>query len=171
MDRNNIRDFAGRSVQNYEKTVGLRRYNNHIYYVSNINAVFQSFRCPNCDFFSNRTFNLKRPLTACSERVKNIYPRNVFQIREPLFDKVEFFFKIKYTSKQKFFSNLELFDFESISDQEEKFKDTKTSTWIGKHVLVSIFISRNLVEEQLFLYNYDPPHHVASFIGALEKLE
>ena len=38
-----IGELAKRSVQNYENTVGLLRYNNHICYVNNINAVFQKF--------------------------------------------------------------------------------------------------------------------------------
>ena len=67
MDGNIIGELARRSVQKYEKTVRLLRYNNHICYVNNINAVFQSFCCPNCDTFFNRTFNLERKLTTCSE--------------------------------------------------------------------------------------------------------
>ena len=51
VDGNNVGEFAGRSVQKYENTVRLLRYNNHICYASNINAVFQAFRCPNCDTF------------------------------------------------------------------------------------------------------------------------
>ena len=65
-----IGDLARRSVKKYEKTVRLLRYNNHICYVSNIKAVFQSYRCPHCDTFFYRTFNLERHLTKCSERVK-----------------------------------------------------------------------------------------------------
>ena len=65
-----IGELARRSVQKYDNTVRLLRYNNHICYVSNNNAVFQSFHCLNCDTFFNRTFNLERLLTACSERVK-----------------------------------------------------------------------------------------------------
>ena len=38
--------------------------------MNNIDAVFQSFRCPNCDTVFNRTFNLDRHLTTCSELVK-----------------------------------------------------------------------------------------------------
>ena len=59
VDGNIIGELARRSVQKYDNTVRLLRYNNHICYVSNINAVFQSFRCPNCDIFFNRTFNLE----------------------------------------------------------------------------------------------------------------
>ena len=144
-------------------------YNNHISYVSNINAVFQSFRCPNCDTFFNRTFNLERHLTTCSERVKNLYPRNVYHIREPFIDKLDSL-GIKYRSEQKLFENLAIFDFESICVQEESFRDTNTTTWRGKHVPISVSISSNLVEEPIFICNSDPHHLVASFIGALENL-
>ena len=65
-------ELARQSVLKYENTVRLLRSNNHICYVNNINAVFQSIRCPNCDTFSNRTFNLQRHETTCSERVKNV---------------------------------------------------------------------------------------------------
>ena len=75
VDGNIIGELA--SPQNYGNTVQLLRYNNHICYVNNINAVFQSFRCPNCDTFLNRTINLERHLTTCSERVKKVYPRNL----------------------------------------------------------------------------------------------
>ena len=74
---NIIGELARRIVQKYGNTVQLLRYNNHICYVNNFKAVFQSFRGPNCDTFFNRTFNLERNLTTCSERVKNVYPRNV----------------------------------------------------------------------------------------------
>ena len=169
VDGNIIGELARRSVQKYDKTSRLLRYNNQICYVSNIKAVFQSFLCPNCDTFFNRTFNLERHLTTCSERVKNIYPRNVYQIRETLFDKLDSF-GINYTSVQKLLQNLAIFDFESICVQEETFRDTITTTWIGKHVPISVSVSSNLVEEPIFLYNSDPHHLVASFIGALENL-
>ena len=130
---------------------------------------FQAFCCPNCDTFFNRTFNLERNLNTCCERVKNFYPRNVYQIRETLFDKLDSF-GIKYTSQQKRFRNLAKFDFESICFQEESLKDTKTTTWIGKPVPISITISSNLVEEAIFFYDSDPHHLVSSFIGTLEGL-
>ena len=113
VDGNIVGELARRSVQKYEKTGRLLRYNNQIGYVNNINAVFQSFRCPNCDTFFNRTFSVKRHLTTCSELVKNVYPRNVFQIQETLFDKLDSF-GIEYTNEQTLFKNLAVIDFESI---------------------------------------------------------
>ena len=101
--------------------------------------------------------------------MKNVYPRNVYQIRKILFDKLESF-GIKYTSEQKLFKNLAIFDFKSICVQEETFGDTNTTTWIGKHIPISVSISSNLVGEPIFLYNSDPHHLVASLNGALKKL-
>ena len=169
VDGNIIGELARRSVQKYEYTVRLLRYNNHICYVNNINAVFQSFRCPNCDTFFNRTFNLERHLTTCSERVKNVYPKNVYQTQETLFDKLDSFGS-GYTNERTLFKNLAIFDFESICVQEESFKDTDTTKWIGKQIPISVSISSNLVKEPIFLCNSDPRHLVTSFIGALENL-
>ena len=160
VDGNIIGELARRSLQKYNKIVRLLRYNKHICYVSNINAVFQDFSCPNCDTFSIRTFSLERHLSTCSKRVKNAYPRNVYQIRETLFDKLDSF-GIKYTSQQKHLKNLANFDFETICVQKESFKDTQKTTWIGKHVPIPVSISSNLVEEAIFLYNSDP-HHLVS---------
>ena len=169
VDGNIIGELARRSVQKYEITVRLLRNNNHICYVNNINAVLPSFRCPNCNNFFNRTFNLERHSTTCSKRVKNVYPKNVYQIRETLFDRLDSF-GIKFTSEQKLFKNLAIFDFESICVQEQSFKETITTTWIGKRAPISLSISSNLVEEPIFTCNSDPHHVVASFIGALENL-
>ena len=116
VDGNIIGELARRSVKKYEKTVRLLRYNNHICYVNNINAVFQSFRYSNCDTFFNRTFNFEQHLTTCSERVKNIYPQNVYQTQETLFDKLHSF-GIEYNHEQTLFKNLAIFDFEAICVQ------------------------------------------------------
>ena len=169
VDGNIIGELARRCVKKYENTVRLLKHNNHICYVNNSNAVFQSFRCPNCDTFFNRTFNLKRHLTTCSERVKNIYPKNVCQVRETLFDKLHSF-GIEYTHDQTLFMNWAIFDFESICVQEDSFKDTDTTKWIGKHIPVLVSISSSLLKEPIFLCNSDPHHLVASFIGVLENL-
>ena len=95
VDGNIIGDLARRSVQKYKYTVRLIRYNKHICYVNNLNEQlrenFQFFRCPICDSFFNRTFNLEQHLSLCSERVKDVYPGNVYQTQEFLFDNLDSF--------------------------------------------------------------------------------
>ena len=116
-------------------------------------------------FSEKKIFNLQRHLTTCSERVKNVYPKNKYQTRKTLFHKLVSF-GTGYTNEQKFFRSLATFEFESICLQQESFKDTDTAKWIGKHIHISVSISSNLAREPIFHCNSDPHHLVTSFIGA-----
>ena len=164
-----IWELARRSIKKYEKSVQLIRYNRHICYVDNIHARFKAFRCPTCDKYIQKSGNLERHLGSCSERVKHVYPKNVYQLRETLFDKLDSF-DIQCTDDQKLFNNLAVFDFESICIPEEKFKNSETTTWIGKHVPISVSISSNLIVKPIFLCNSNPRDLVESFIDAVEGL-
>ena len=84
-------ELVRRSEQKYESTMRLLLYNNLICYVNNIKAVFESFRCPNCDTFFNRNINLERHLTTCSEQVKMSIRRTIYQTKKTLFYKLDFF--------------------------------------------------------------------------------
>ena len=112
---------------------------------------------------------MERHLITCSERVKHIYPKNVYQLRETLFEKLDSFI-IPYREDQEMFKNLAVFDFESICVKEETYTETETTKWVGKHVPISVSISSNLIPEPIFLCNSDPRHLVSSFISALEGL-
>ena len=152
-----------------QKIVKLLRYNNHICYVNNINALFKAFRCTTCDTFFSKTGNLERHLGTCSDRVKHIYPKDVYELRETLFEKLDAF-NIPYRTEQKLFKNLAIFDFESICVKEDSYKQTETTMWIGKHVTLSVSISSNLTPEPIFLCNANPRHLISSFMTALEGL-
>ena len=108
-------------------------------------------------------------MVTCSDRVKHIYPKNIYELRETLFEKLDAF-KIPYGSEQKLFKNLAIFDFESICVKENSYKQTEATTWIGKHVPISVSISSNLIPEPIFLCNSNPHHLISSFITALEGL-
>ena len=164
-----IGELCRRSIQKYEKSVKFLRYNNHICYVNNINALFKAFRCTTCDTFFSKTGNLERHLVTCSDRVKHIYPKNVYELRETLFEKLDAF-NIPNKNEQKLFKNLAIFDFESICVKEDSYKQTETTTWIGKHVPISVSISSNLIPEPIFLCNANLHHLISSFITALEGL-
>ena len=113
---------------------------------------------------------MERHLVTCSDRVKHIYPKNVYELRETLFEKLDAF-NIPYRIEQKLFKNLAIFDFESICVKEaNSYKQTETTTWIGKHVPISGSISSNLIPEPIFLCNVNPRHLIPSFISALEGL-
>ena len=164
-----IGEIAGQSIQKYENMVKFLRYNNHICYVNNINALFKAFRCTTCDTFLSKTGNLERHFVTCSERVKHLYPKIVYELRETLFEKLDAF-NIPYRNEQKLLKNLALFYFESICVKEEANKQTETTAWIGKHVPISVSISSNLIPKPIFLCNANPHHLISSFITALEGL-
>ena len=166
-DRELIGELCRRSIQKYEESVKLLRYNNHICYVNNINGLFKAFRCTMCDTFISKTGNLEGHLATCSDHVKHIYPKNVYELRETLFEKLDAF-KIPYRNEQKLSKNWAVFDFESIFVKENSYKQTETTTWIGNHVPISVSISSNLIPEPIFLCNFNPHHLISSFITALE---
>ena len=169
VDRDLIGELARRNVQKCQKSVKLLRYNNHICYVNNINALFKAFRCTTCDTFFSKTGNLERHLVTCNDRVKHNYPKNVYELRETLFEKLDVF-NIPYKNEQKLFNNLAVFDFESICVKENSYKQTELTTWIGRHAPISVSISSNLIPEPIFLCNANLHHLISSFITALEGL-
>ena len=165
-----VGELARRSIKKYEKNVQLIRYNSHICYLHKIHTLFKAFRWPTCDTYFPKTGNLERHLVRCIERVNHIYTKNVYQLRETLFDKLDSF-DIQYTDDQKLVNNLAVFDFQSICIPEEKFKNTETTTWIVKHVpIISVSISSNLIAKPIVLCNSNPRDLVESFIDAVEGL-
>ena len=124
VDGDLIGELARGSIQKLEKSVKLLRFNNHICYVSDMNSFIKSFCCSTCDTIFSNTGNLERHLITCSERVKHIYPKNVYQLRETLFEKLDSF-NTRYREDRKFFKNLVVFDFESICVKKETYKKLK----------------------------------------------
>ena len=66
---------------------------------------------------------------------------------------------------------LVVFDLESSCIPEEKFENSDTTTWIGKHVPISVSISSNLISMPIFLCNSNPRDLVESFIDAVEATQ
>ena len=93
-------NIAGRIVQKNQIIVKLLTYNDHTQFLRNIFAGFHTSLARIVTFLSTRAHNQERHLTTCSERVKNVYPRNVNQIRETFPGKVESF-GMKSTNPQQ----------------------------------------------------------------------
>ena len=90
-------------------------------------------------------------------------------MRETFFQNLEAV-NMPYRNEQNLFKNLAIFDFVSICVKENSYKQTETTTWIGKHVPISVSISSNLIPEPIFLCNANPHHFILSFVTALEVL-
>ena len=126
VDGSIVGELARRSAQTYCNTARLLRYNIHFCYVSNVNALFRAYRCSPCNQFFNKTGKLERHLVICKDLIEHEYPRNFYQLRETLFDKLDFFF-IPYSKEQQLFKILAVFDFESFCVRKEHFEDTETA--------------------------------------------
>ena len=119
--------------------------------------------------FFNHSGHFNRHLKTCKERVKNIYPRGVYSLRETLFEKLDNF-SITYPEDYALFRNFVVFDFEAICVQSVEANNTLTTSWIGTHVPVSVSISSNLLDEPVFLCENDPNRLIISFVAQLETL-
>ena len=163
-----IEEVAG-IVGKHFNTFQFLRYYSHIRYVTKFIALFEASRCPPCDLFINSAGNLERHLTICRKRVKHNFPKNVNQLRETLVDNFDSF-GILCTHNQKLFNNMAIFDFESFYVEDENFKDTEATAWIGKHIPISVSILSNFIQECNFVHVPNPRDLVSAFIDALEKL-
>ena len=137
LDGELIGELARRIIQKFEKTVKLLPYNHHICYVSDMNSFFKSFRCSTCDTLFSKTGNLERHLITCNERVKHIYPRNVYQLRETLFEKLDSF-NIPYREDQKLFKNLAVFVSNPFALSKRRIKKLKLQNGLGNMSLYQV---------------------------------
>ena len=95
--------------------------------------------------------------------------KHVYELREKFFEQLDAL-NIPYRKEQKLFKNLAIFEFESIYVKEDAYKQTETTTWIGKHVPIPVSISSNLTPEPILLCNASPQHLISSFITAVERI-
>ena len=141
-------ELARRSAGKHSSNVRVLRCNSRICYVSNIDALVKVYRFPLCDQLINEAGNLERHLTTCKERNKHFFPKNVYQLRETLFEKLDSF-SSAFTDNQVQFIMSTIFDFESICVEDENLNYLETTTMIGKHIPVSVKISSNLIQEAI----------------------
>ena len=76
IDGSVISELERRSVGKLSNTLRLIPYNNnHICYVSKINALFKTNRCPSSEQIIKNVGNLERHLTLCKEKTKQVSPK------------------------------------------------------------------------------------------------
>ena len=90
----------------------------------------------------------------------------MYQLRETLFEKLDSF-NVPYSDDKKLFKNMAITDFDTNCVQEDNVRDTETTTWVSKQVLISVSFLSNLIEQPIFLCNSNPGALVESFVDAL----
>ena len=106
-------------------------------------------------------------MVTCSERVKHIYPKNVYYQKETLFEETDAS-NISNRDEQKLIRNLAIFNFECIFANEKSTMETETTKWIGKHGPILFSIPSNFLQAPLPLCNNEPDHPVSPFVSALK---
>ena len=81
----------------------------------------------------------------CKYRMRQVYSKNVYTLRETQFKNFEGF-NIPASKDNTLFNNLAIFDFESICIPSGELKATQATTWIAKHVPISVSLSSNLID-------------------------
>ena len=82
-----IGTLARRSVGKHSNTVRLLRYNSDNCNVPKSIAFFGTYRSPSYDQVITETGNLERHLATCMDLVKPIFPKNMYELHETLFEK------------------------------------------------------------------------------------
>ena len=123
--------LSRRSIIKHSRSVTFLSHHNHVCYTKDLNAVFNCFRCENCNKFVRKYCNLRLHLPVCSEKVREKFPNSAYQFR--------------------LFRNLAIFDFESICVTDNKSESNNSTTWVGRHQPISVSKSFNLLKTPMFL--------------------
>ena len=159
-------ELTCRSSMNRTKITSLLRYENHICWTADINKFLKKFRCYICDQFFDRSFNLLRHMQNCSKFTQQKYPTGAYQLFETVFERLEDV-NINIPQELRLFSHLIVFDFESITVPDNTLRKTELTSWLGKHVPISVSISSNLLSEPILICNEDPLQLIRDFVSGL----
>ena len=162
-------ELTRRSLMKRTKTTSLLRYENHICWTADINKFHKKFRCYICDHFFDRSNNLMVHLRNCSENTQHRYPSGAYQLAETIFDRLEDV-NIMVRQELRLFSHLIVFDFESITVPDNTLRNTDLTSWIGKHVPMSVSIASNLLKDPIFICNEDPYQLIRDFVSSLTNI-
>ena len=159
-------ELSRRSCLKRAQTTSLLRYENHICWTADVNKFLKKFRCYVCDQFFDRSFNLMRHMQNCSDNIHHKYPTGAYQLAETIFDRLDDV-KINVPQELRLFSHLIVFDFESITVPDNTLRNTDLTSWIGKHVPISVSIASKLLEDPIFICNEDAYQLIRDFVSNL----
>ena len=98
-----------------------------------------------------------------AKKTSSIYPPGPYQLESTILERLQDV-GIVIEAEHKMFQNLAVFDFESITVQDDQLCDIERTKWIVRHVPVSYSLASNLLQETVFLYNSVPFELLRSFL-------
>ena len=105
----------------------------------------------------------------CSETTQHKYPSGAYQLFGTIFDRLEEI-NIIVPDELRLFPNLIVYDFGSITVHDSTIKNTELTSWIGKHVPISVSLCSNFNPDTLFICNEDPNQLIRDFAQNLVAL-
>ena len=105
----------------------------------------------------------------CSENTQHKYPTGAYQLSETIFERLEDV-NVNVPQELRLFSHLIVFDFESITVPDSTLKNTDLTSWIGKHIPISVSIASNLLDDPIFICNEDPNQLIRDFVSNLTHI-
>ena len=164
-----VGELSRSSAGLFQRSLSLVQYNNHECWVRNINSVLKNFRCQNCSKIFTTSWLLNRHFQTCDDKVKHTYPNGPNKLRETIFDELDDI-NIHVDENRRLFKNLAVFDFEAIAvPLKSDSSNQENTTWIARHVPISVAISSNLYQEPIFLCSSDPKELIRQFVTDLQK--
>ena len=91
----------------------------------------------------------------CSETTQHKYASGAYQLSDTIFDRLEEF-NIIVPDELRLFPNPIVYDFQSITVHDSTIKNTEMTSWIGKHVPISVSMCSNFNPDTVFICNEDP---------------
>ena len=165
--QNLIWELSHQSANIFSDTIFLLQYDNHICWTKNIDKFLKKYPCRNCDKLWSRSFNFQRLIRSCSERIIHRHPTGPYQKNEIVSEKMR---NLDNEVENYLFKNLVVFDFESITVHDPSLYHTDFTTFIGKHVPISVSIHSNFISQPNFVCDINPRPLVTKFLLELLAL-
>ena len=162
-------ELLRRSTGQNATTATFIRHDRHMCYVPNPKKVLKDYTCSSCHATFTSPSKLARHEVICSDRIKQKYPGGPYVLPQLCFEQLAEE-GIVVPKHLRLFPFVAVFDFESMCRPSDDLQDTDTTSFLGKHIPISVSISSNLLQEPIFLCNTNPEALIVEFVDTLERI-
>ena len=133
-----------KSPGQFETTMNLNLYGNHVSYIKEMNLYCKQFQCKICGRYFKRKDHWKRHLKNCDDKLKLEFPGGFFKPPKTVFQDLESF-GIRIPPQQSIFREFIVFDMEAMLIPTQESNSEKL-TWTHRHHPISVGICSNFKE-------------------------